>query len=207
MSFEILSKGSILYIEAKDLLSMSVSGDPTFTYPGAAENWTSTAGGQKYNSTVADRNNLHPDNKNLLIWRRVSEHNRSQFDERTIRIEQNQRMANGLLRKYHVASKKQWDVSWNMLPSYRNETVDGGWGAEDLKTFYESEDGTKPFKIKINTSHNPSSLEPPGAVLLGSLGNVPLPVVYEVVFTSCDFTVVKRGLQPYWNVKLSLEQV
>jgi hypothetical protein len=27
------------------------------------------------------------------------------------------------------------------------------------------------------------------------------------MFTSCDFSIVKRGLQTYWNVTISLEQV
>ncbi len=30
---------------------------------------------------------------------------------------------------------------------------------------------------------------------------------YTVVFSSCDFTVVKRGLQPHWSVSLSLDEV
>lgn len=169
-----------------------------FTYPGADS--PSSAGGQPYISSVATTNKLTESSKNNYVFRRVSEHNRSEFNERTLRIEQNQRMANGLLRRYYIADKKQWDLSWTMLPSYRNETVDGGWAAEDIKMFYESEDGQKPFQIKINTSHNPSNVE--DSSFWESAANT-----YDVVFTSCDFTVVKRGLQPYWNVKLSMEQL
>jgi len=197
MAFENLPKGSILYIKAKDLLFMDIGGNG-FTYPNATS--SSSAGGQVYPSSVATRNKLTESSKNSSVFRRVSEHNRSEFAEATLRIEQNQRMANGLLRKYYVASKKQWNLSWSMLPSYRNETVDGGWGAEDLKTFYESEEGTGTFQIKINTSHNPSNIE--DSSFWESLANT-----YDVVFTSCEFTIVKRGLQPYWNVKLSMEQV
>jgi hypothetical protein len=54
------------------------------------------------------------------------------------RIKQSNRMANGTLREYIIADKKIFSASWSMLPSYRNETVDGAWGAEDIKTFYES---------------------------------------------------------------------
>jgi len=199
MPFENLPKGSILYIKAKDLLFMDEGGNG-FTYPNATS--SSSAGGQAYPNSVAIRNKLTESSKNDLVFRRVSEHNRSEFTEATLRIEQNQRMANGLLRKYFVASKKQWNLSWSMLPSYRNETVDGGWGAEDLKTFYESEAGTGKFQIKINTSHNPSNIEDSSPSSWESSANT-----YDVVFTSCEFTVVKRGLQPYWNVKLSMEQV
>jgi hypothetical protein len=194
MSYTNLPKGSILYIEAKDLFAINPS-DNKFDYKGLS----TIAPGSTYNSTVATTNGLAWATRDSLAFRRVSEHNRSEFTNRTLRIEQSQRMANGLLRKYVVADKQQWDVSWNMLPSFRNETVDGAWGAEDLKAFYESSDGSKSFRIKINpTVFSPSNIE------TGSLSD---DYTYTVVFTSCDFSVVKRGLQTFWNVKLSLEQV
>jgi hypothetical protein len=28
-----------------------------------------------------------------------------------------------------------------------------------------------------------------------------------MMFTSCDFTLIKRGIQPFWSVNISLEQV
>jgi acetylornithine deacetylase/succinyl-diaminopimelate desuccinylase-like protein len=197
MSFEKLPKGSILYIKAKDLLFMDIGGNG-FTYPGATS--PSSAGGQPYPSSVATTNKLTESSKNNYVFRRVSEHNRSDFNIGTNRIKQSTRMANGTLREFIVADKKTFNVSWTMLPSYRNETVDGGWAAEDLKAFYESSDGKKAFEIKINTSHNPSNIE--DSSFWESTANT-----YTVVFTSCDFTVVKRGLQPYWSVNISLEQV
>jgi hypothetical protein len=197
MSYTVMPKGSILYIEATDPLCMTI-GSTSFTYPNA--NSVTAAGGQNYTQAVASRNFLTESNKNLLKFRRVTEHNRSEFNNRTLRVEQSQRMANGILRKYVVADKQQWDISWSMLPSYRNETVDGAWAAEDLKTFYESAAGRGAFRIKINTSHNPQNME--DSSFWESAANT-----YNVVFTSCDFTVVKRGIQPFWNVKLSLEQV
>ena len=147
MSYTVMPKGSILYIEATDPLCMTI-GSTSFTYPNA--NSVTAAGGQNYTQAVASRNFLTESNKNLLKFRRVTEHNRSEFNNRTLRVEQSQRMANGILRKYVVADKQQWDISWSMLPSYRNETVDGAWAAEDLKTFYESAAGRGAFKIKIN---------------------------------------------------------
>ena len=200
MSFETLPKGSILYIKAKDPLAMTI-GTSTFRYPLAPSD--TNAGGQKYTTAAATRNILLPADKDNLKFRRVSEHNRSEFNQKTLRIEQNKRMSNGSLRRYFIADKKQWDVSWSMLPSYRNETVDGAWGAEDIKAFYESEDGQKVFQIKINTSISPSLIEndTPSSVGFDDLNT------YDVVFTSCDFTVVNRGLQTYWNVNLSMEQV
>ena len=196
MSFQKLPKGSILLIEALDPLAIDTANNQ-FEFGGT----TLTAPGNKYSSLVAATNLLSYANKTQKRFRRVSEHNRSEFNEKTLRIEQNQRMANGLLRKYYVADKKQWDISWTMLPSYRNETTDGGWGAEDIKQFYESSDGKGSFRIKINpTVFSTELIEQSDGVLADDY-------TYTVVFTSCDFTVVKRGLQTYWNVKLSMEQV
>lgn len=194
MSFENLPKGSVLYIEAKDPLCITTYSPAKFAYPGATAN-SSTAGGQNYSESVATRNLLLPADKDTLKFRRVTEHNRSEFSIGTNRIKQSSRMANGTLREFIVADKKTFSVSWSMLPSYRNETVDGAWGAEDIKTFYESLAGRKSFRIKINTSTSPTTAE-------SATDNI-----YTVVFTDFNCTLSKRGIQPYWSVSCSLEQV
>jgi len=182
MSFVSLPKGSILSIKAKDPLAITIGATNTCSYNGS----TITAPGQLYNTSTATLNGLSLSDKDNLVWRRVSEHNRSEFNIGSNRIEQQQRMANGLMRKYFIADKKTFSLSWSMLPSFRNETVDGAWGAEDLKLFYESFAGQGAFEIKVKTN---------------------VETIYTVVFTSCDFSVAKRGIQPYWNVNLSMEQV
>jgi hypothetical protein len=130
-----------------------------------------------------------------LKYNKVSEHNRSQFDISTERIEKQQRMSNGTLRKYFVADKKTFTLSWDMLPSYRTLTVDGGWGAEDLRTFYSSAQGQSSFNIRVNLTKDGTSQE---------LANYEQ---YTVVFSNCNFTVLKRGLQPFWNVSMTLVEV
>ena len=152
-----LPRGSILYIEAKDLLA-------------------STPGTTK-------------------TWNKVTEHNRSALELSTERIERVVRTSNGTLRKNHIADKKKFQLSWEMLPSYRTLTVDGGWGAEDLRSFYFGDEGKQSFNIRINlakagTDQSSSGFE-----------------AYTVIISSCNFTVVKRGLQPHWNVSLSLDEV
>jgi hypothetical protein len=107
-----LPRGSILYIEAKDLLA-------------------STPGTTK-------------------TWNKVTEHNRSALELSTERIERVVRTSNGTLRKNHIADKKKFQLSWEMLPSYRTLTVDGGWGAEDLRSFYFGDEGKQSFNIRIN---------------------------------------------------------
>ena len=93
-----LPRGSILLIEAKDLLAT-----PAGT---------------------------------VKTWNKLTEHNRSSLELSPERIEKTVRTSNGTLRKNHIADKRKFQLSWDMLPSYRTLTVDGGWGAEDLRSFY-----------------------------------------------------------------------
>lgn len=197
MSFQQLPKGSVLYINATDPLAMNPANNQ-FSFNGT----TVTAPGQQYSSSVASRNFLAFADKLNFKYRRVSEHNRSEFSISTNRIEQQQRMANGHLRKYHVADKKQFNLSWEMLPSFRNETVDGAWGAEDLKAFYEGSLGKSSFNIRINPApFDPATyIEQTNAAFQDEY-------TYTVIFTSCNFTVVKRGIQTYWTVSMTMEEV
>ena len=129
------------------------------------------------------------------IWNKVSEHNRSALELPTERIEKVVRTSNGTLRKNYIADKKKFQLSWDMLPSYRTLTVDGGWGAEDLRSFYFSEEGKQSFNIRINLAKTGVDQSASGYES------------YSVVISDCNFTVVKRGLQPHWNVSLSLDEV
>lgn len=152
-----MPRGSILLIEAKDLLA-------------------TPAGTTK-------------------IWNKVTEHNRSDFTMDVDRIEKVVRTSNGTLRKNHIADKRKFSVNWDMLPSYRTLTVDGAWGAEDLRSFYLSDDGKTSFNIRINLAKTGTDQTSSG---------------YEsatVVISSCNFVVVKRGLQPFWNVSLQMDEV
>lgn len=152
-----MPRGSILHIEAKDLL----------------------AGG------------------NILVWNKVTEHNRSEFSISNNRIEKQTRMSNGTMRKFFIADKKSFSLSWSMLPSYRSLTVDNGWGAEDLRSFYNSDAGRGAFQIKVNLAKDGTD----------QTSNSAAYEIYNVVFASCEFTVVKRGIQPHWSVNITLEEV
>jgi hypothetical protein len=130
-----------------------------------------------------------------LTWNKVTEHNRSEFEISPERIQKTQRMSNGTLRKFFISDKQRMTLSWQMLPSYRTLTVDGAWGAEDLRAFYESNEGQATFNIRVNMAKNGSSQESSGYE------------EYTVNIVSASFSIVKRGLQPFWNVSLSLEEV
>ena len=196
MSFQNLSKGSILYIEALDPFAIEPATN-TFNYKGA----TVVAPGNTYPAEVASRNGLSNTSSTQLRFRRLTEHNRQPLSINTERIESSKRMANGTIRKYFIADKLILDVSWEMIPSFRNETVDGACGAEDIKNFYESTAGRGAFRIKINpTIFSPTLVEDEDGALSDDY-------TYTMVFTSCDFTVLKRGLQTFWSVNISLEEV
>ena len=130
-------------------------------------------------------------------WTKVSEHNRTAINLDLNRIEKTQRMSNGSLRKIWIADKKEISTAWNALPTYSTLTVDGGMGAEDIRTFYLNK-GKGTFKIKI--SYNAVTAR--DEIVLAS-------------FTSCTFSISKRNVrsslasvpQEFWDISLSLEEV
>ena len=83
-----------------------------------------------------------------------------------------------------------------MVPSYSTMTVDGGWGAEDLKTFYLSDKGKGTFNARI--AYNTLRTED-----------------FVASFTSCSFNLIKRNVkekaadtaQAFWDVTIALEEV
>lgn len=133
----------------------------------------------------------------------LSEHNRQPVSIATNRIEKQQRMSNGSMRKYYVADKRTFSTSWVMLPSYSTFTVDGGYGALDLKAFYSGTankgsgalSGQKTFDLGIKTGSSTETV--------------------EVVFSSFNLDVVKRNVkqknsdtaQEFWNLSISMEEV
>jgi hypothetical protein len=138
---------------------------------------------------------LAPTPSTTLAYRSITDHNRSEFSVDSNRIERTTRMANGSLRKFFIADKKSFSLSWELVPSYRTETVDGYWGAEDLRTFYASDEGKGTFNIRINFAKDGSSQVSSGYEQ------------YTVSIKDCSFTLVKRGIQAHWNISLSMEEV
>lgn len=136
-------------------------------------------------------------------WTAISEHNRSSVNLDLIRIEKTQRMSNGFLRKVWIADKRTLNTTWVSLPTYASMTVDGKWGAVDIRSFYLLK-GKGEFKVKI--SYNAVALR--DEIFLAS-------------FTSCTFSISKRNVrevapkigvvpaeaQEFWDVSLSIEEV
>lgn len=133
----------------------------------------------------------------------LSEHNRAPITMSYTRIEKTQRMSNGTLRKFHIADKRRINVSWSSLPSFATFTVDGGYGALELKAFYEGSaakganalSGRNTFDVTIKTGATTETI--------------------EMSFTSFSCDMIKRNIhnvpgdtpQEFWSVSLSLEEV
>jgi hypothetical protein len=138
------------------------------------------------------------------IWQKITEHNRQPMEISTNRIENTKRMSNGSLRKYFIADKKAFSVSWDMLPSFSTLTVDGAYGAVDIKDYYGSSKGQSTFKIKLvyGKKLNGQNIEDRYDT-------------YTVNFTQCNLTLVKRNVkgatadpaQEFWSLSIAMEEV
>jgi hypothetical protein len=134
---------------------------------------------------------------------KLSEHNRQPVQLSTNRIEKVQRMSNGSLRKFYIADKETISLSWTMLPSFSTFTVDGGYGAMDLKNFYNGAAAKASGALSGKASFD---------VLISYGGTT---TTKEMIFGSCSFEIVKRNVkektadtaQEFWNVSLTLEEV
>lgn len=125
------------------------------------------------------------------VFSSVTEHNRQPIEVSTNRIEQSTRTSNGTLRKFFIADKKQFSVSWTMLPATSSYTTDGYWGAKDLIDFYESSLGQGTFRIKLNYAQQGTESF----------------TTYTVNCTSFSASLRKRGVVAHWDISMTMEEV
>ena len=117
----------------------------------------------------------------------VTDHNRSPLAVDLSRIGENKRMVDGSLRTFYVADKRSFSVSWEDVPFESVQTVDGFWGAEDIRDFYEATTGS--FTLGVTNKDN-------------TVTN------YTVVFTGFSMEVTKRwGQKHLWQISVDLEEV
>lgn len=122
-------------------------------------------------------------------WNKLTEHNRGALEMSTERIEEIKRMANGTLRKYYVADKKTFSTSWDFVPGAQTYLVDTAWSVNDLQTFYSSATGKSSFRIRIKKADG--TYEGP----------------YTVIFTSFSPTILKRGVDTFYNLSIEMQEV
>ena len=158
----------------------------------------------------------------------LSDHNRAPIDVSSQRIGQRQRMINGRMRAYHIADKKVFTVSWDMLPSRsyaldpefytsgeqigsspysgaREEyTADGGAGGIELRAWYDAHPDSFYVLLSYDNYNEFSTYDGDEYDRLGEYSEV-----REVFFSDFSYSVQKRGTNnhDFWSVSLSLEEV
>jgi len=123
----------------------------------------------------------------LMRWNdnAITDHNRSDLDVSVERIETSQRMANGTMRKYVIADKRTFSVSWDDLPHAAEYAVDGFWAGREIEAFYNTADA---FTLEIT--------EGDGTVN-----------TYTVVFTDFSKSIKKRGTYDTWSLDIEMEEI
>jgi len=118
---------------------------------------------------------------------KLTDHNRAPVGVQVERIEEKVRMANGTMRKYIVADKHTFSLSWTDLPHSKDYTVDGFWGGREIINFFNSQSG--PFNLVLTN----------GDGIINT---------YSVLFASGpQREVKKRGFYDFWDLSIELEEV
>lgn len=116
----------------------------------------------------------------------LSDHNRSEVSIDWEIFQKETRTANATLRKYHVAKKNNFSVSWDNLPATDADTVDGYAGAEDMDDFFDSNFGALTLTMRFD--HDDIR-------------------TYTVMVKSFSITPKKRGIYTFYDASLALEEV
>lgn len=131
----------------------------------------------------------------------LTDHNRSALQVSYDEIETVERTVDGSLRYHFNASKRTFNVSWNLIPADTSATVDGNWGGNDILNVYKNNKGVFTLEIYNRESARKTSSGPD--------------TVAQVRFSSVSYDIVKRNfvlsgsgqLSDLWNVTISLEEV
>jgi hypothetical protein len=124
----------------------------------------------------------------LMKWNDnpITEHNRKVLNIDPEEIARESRMANATKRKYYIARKKSFSVSWDMLPKNVSFAVDGAWAGGAIESFYNSTFG--PFELELTNIDATTE-------------------TYQVMFSDFSKEIVKRGTQDFWNISVTMEEV
>ena len=128
-----------------------------------------------------------------VTWVRVPDHGRSPLSTSVERLGNTNRTGAGRLRRYTVAKKRSWSLSWENLPDKNVSFLANGTGGADwLESMFNTYD--KAFQMRIRKGSDA------GAALVAEN--------YTVVFNEFSKEVVKRGISfDLLSVDVSLEEV
>lgn len=129
-------------------------------------------------------------------WIQISDHGRSALSISIERIENKNRMADGTLRRYVVAKKKNFSCSWDNFPSVKTSFLaNGDWAGNEMEAFHNSTDGAFQMRLRAGSAQDTE--------ILGS--NI---VEFTVMISDFSKEVVKRGQGfDLWSMSVTLEEV
>lgn len=116
----------------------------------------------------------------------VTDHNRSDLGIDWERIEKANRMANGTMRKYVIADKRTFTVSWDSVPHSATFAVDNNWAVNEMKAFYLATPGA--FNLTITYGDGTTE-------------------TVSVMFTKFDAQLSKRGVYDMYNASATMVEV
>ena len=117
----------------------------------------------------------------------VTEANRSALSVTTEKLMEEKRMVNGTLRRYVVAEKRRWKLSWQDLFSKTEWVVDGAWSGEDMYQFYLDNPGEFTLTVTFGDGTSEQVL---------------------VMFEDFSYDITRRTTDfDFWDVDLSLVEV
>lgn len=126
-------------------------------------------------------------------WTKISDHGRGPLDISLIRIENKQRMAAGTLRRYVVAKKRSFSLSWQNLPDKETDFLAGGQTGQWMRTWHDDTDGA--FYMRLRE----------GAAIDGDTNAMETVLV---MITDFGYQVTKRNpVYDLWDLDITLEEV
>ena len=118
---------------------------------------------------------------------RVTDHKRSPLSMSTSKIENKKRMADGTLRRFVVAEKRKFRLSWEDLPNEDSKTVDGFAGVISIYEFYKDNQGSFTMTITYGDKSTENVL---------------------VMFEDFNYKLKKRGsYTDLYDLDISLDEV
>lgn len=127
-------------------------------------------------------------------WFKVTDHGREAVQISVNRIGTDQRMANGTLRRYHVAKKRTFTTSWSNLPDKATDFLANGQPGQWIEDFHETVDGAFHMRLRSGSDRD--------LTLTGLNGKV-----VQVMITDYSRNTNKRGVAfDLWDIDITLEE-
>lgn len=127
-------------------------------------------------------------------WYKVSDHGRSPLQIGVNRIENSQRMSTGTMRRYVVAKKHTFTISWDNIPSAAVPLLANGQPGQWLEDFHDSHNGS--FKMRLRAGSDQDK------TITGLNGKI-----LNVMITDFSKEVVKRTPTfDLLNIDMTLEE-